>query len=250
MGRFVHGSVLIVVGQDSMPISTAIRSFWQNPSSCSRRRAIASNVPSSKKAPFRLVMVCPPKNRVGDALTGRFVPALAEERMSMTPRALNSIQQNRPFLDWLRTTDRKLVEIIYRTGRLRYADRFPPADAGATANLKLTFPLNHAAGNDEGCGCLKTFLSCPTGGLPPSWMTRCRRETPTTTMTKKTTRTQRTRKGTMSRHSSGNPNPTNSSAAALGSLPQGPMDYSDGTGRIEVAEQCCAGRVSSAQNPL
>ena len=73
-------------------------------------------------------MVCPPKNRVGDALTGRFVPALAEERMSMTPRALNSIQQNRRFLDWLRTTDRKLVEIIYRTGRLR-------------------------------CGCLKTFLS-------------------------------------------------------------------------------------------
>src|SRR5215467_833614 len=28
-------------------------------------------------------------------------------------------------------------------------------------------------------------------------------------------------------------------AAALGSLPQGPMDYSDGKGRIEVAEHRC-----------
>src|SRR5262249_54928389 len=38
-------------------------------------------------------------------------------------------------------------------------------------------------------------------------MTRCRRETPTTRMTKKT---KRMRRGTMSRQSSGNPNPTNS----------------------------------------
>ena len=61
MGRFVHGSVLTVLGQDSMPISTAIRSLWQNASSWSRRRATASNVPSSKKALFRLVMVPPKK---------------------------------------------------------------------------------------------------------------------------------------------------------------------------------------------
>jgi len=103
MGRFVLGSVLTLVGQDSMPISTAIRSLRQNSSSWFRRRATASNVPSSKKALFRLVMV-PLKNRVGDAVTRRFVPALAEERMSMIPRALNSIQQNGRFWDWRRTT--------------------------------------------------------------------------------------------------------------------------------------------------
>jgi hypothetical protein len=68
-GRFVHGSVLTVVGQDSMPISTAIRSLRQNSSSWFRRRA--SNVPSSNKALFGLVMV-PPKNRVGDAVTLSF----------------------------------------------------------------------------------------------------------------------------------------------------------------------------------
>src|SRR5262249_13602345 len=79
--------------------------------------------------------------------------------------------------------------------------------AGATANLKLTFHLEDSAGADQRCACLRTFLSWPTGGLPPSWMTRCRRETPTTTRTK---RTKRTRRGTMSRQSSGNPNPTNS----------------------------------------
>jgi hypothetical protein len=103
MGRLVHGSVLTVVGQDSMPISTAIRSLRQNSSSWFRRRATASNVPSSKKALFRLVMV-PPKNRVGDAVTRRFVPALAEKFMSMIPRTLNSIQQNGRFWDWRRTT--------------------------------------------------------------------------------------------------------------------------------------------------
>src|SRR5215831_17869761 len=59
----------------------------------------------------------------------------------------------------------------------------------------------------------------------PSQPTRPHRETPTTTMTKKT---KRTRRGTMSRQSSGNPNATNSQTAALGSLPPGPMDYSDG----------------------
>src|SRR5262249_24530395 len=90
MGRLVHGSVLTVVGQDSMPISTAIRSHRQNSSSWFRRRATASNVPSSKKALFRLVMV-PPKNRVGDAVTRRFVPALAEVRMSNdSPRSIPS----------------------------------------------------------------------------------------------------------------------------------------------------------------
>src|SRR5262249_29632517 len=87
MGRLVHGAVLTVVGQDSMPISTAIRSLRQTSSSWFRRRATASNVPSSKKALFRLVMV-PPKNRVGDAVTRRFVPALAEERIvNDSPRA-------------------------------------------------------------------------------------------------------------------------------------------------------------------
>src|SRR5262252_2340261 len=103
MGRLVHGSVLTVVGQDSMPISTAIRSLRQNSSSWFRRRATASNVPSSKKALFRLVMV-PPENRVGDAVTRRFVPALAEERIVNDSRALNSIQQNGRFWDWRRTT--------------------------------------------------------------------------------------------------------------------------------------------------
>jgi hypothetical protein len=63
----VHGSVLTVVGQNSLPISTAIRSLRQNSSSCSRRRAVASNVPSSKT---RLIMV--PPNRVGYAVTRRF----------------------------------------------------------------------------------------------------------------------------------------------------------------------------------
>src|SRR5215813_3115180 len=64
--------------------------------------------------------------------------------------------------------------------------------------------------NDED-ECLRTFLSWPNGGLPPSWMTRCRRETPTTTtMTKRTKKTKGARRGTMSRQSSGNPNPTNS----------------------------------------
>src|SRR5262249_29394396 len=97
MGRLVHGSVLTVVGQDSMPISTAIRSLRQNSSSWFRRRATASNVPSSKKALFRLVMM-PPKNRVGDDVTPTLVPALAEERMSMIPRALNSHPAKRAFL--------------------------------------------------------------------------------------------------------------------------------------------------------
>jgi hypothetical protein len=86
-----------------MPISTAIRSLRQNSSSWFRRRATASNVPSSKKALFRLVMV-PPKNRVGDAVTRKFVPALAA--MSMIPRALNSIQQNGRFWDWWKSTVR------------------------------------------------------------------------------------------------------------------------------------------------
>jgi hypothetical protein len=103
MGRLVHGSVLTVVGQDSMPFSTAIRSLRQNSSSWFRRQA--SNVPSSKKALFRLVMV-PPKNRVGDAVTRKFVPALAEPRVSMIPRALNSIQQNGRFWDWWKSTVR------------------------------------------------------------------------------------------------------------------------------------------------
>src|SRR5262249_29964477 len=35
------------------------------------------------------------------------------------------------------------------------------------------------------------------------------------------------------------PEPEEQPAAALGSLPQGPMDYSDGKGRIEVAEHRC-----------
>jgi len=74
MGRFVHGSVLTLVAQDSMPISTAIRSLRQNSSSWSRRRATASNVPSSKKALFCLVMM-PPKNR---SATPRFVLARAQ----------------------------------------------------------------------------------------------------------------------------------------------------------------------------
>jgi hypothetical protein len=65
----VHGSVLTVVGQNSLPISTAIRSLRQNSSSCSRRRAVASNVPSSKT---RLIMA-PPK-RVADAAR-RFEPS-------------------------------------------------------------------------------------------------------------------------------------------------------------------------------
>jgi hypothetical protein len=63
----VHGSVLTLVGQNSLPISTAIRSLRQNSSSCCRRRAIASNVPSSKKTLFRLVMV----PHLGDAVTRR-----------------------------------------------------------------------------------------------------------------------------------------------------------------------------------
>jgi hypothetical protein len=63
----VHGSVLTVVGQNSLPISTAIRSLRQNSSSCCRRRAVASNRPSSKTC---LIMV--PPNRVGDAVTRRF----------------------------------------------------------------------------------------------------------------------------------------------------------------------------------
>src|SRR6516165_2380876 len=51
---------------------------------------------------------------------------------------------------------------------------------------------DHSAGADQRCACLRTFLSWPTGGgLPPSWMARCRRETPTTTMTRRTKRTKR-----------------------------------------------------------
>jgi hypothetical protein len=108
---------ITVVGQDSIPISTAIRSFRQNSSSWSRRRATASNAPSSKKALFRLVMV-PPKKSVGDAVTPRFVPARAEERMSMIPSALNSIQQNGRFWDWRKTgfsTGRELWKSTVRS---------------------------------------------------------------------------------------------------------------------------------------
>jgi hypothetical protein len=80
MGCLVHGSVVTVVGQNSMPISTAIRSLRQNSSFWFRRRAVASNLPSSKD-PFRLAIV-PPKNRVGDAVTRQSSPALSEERVS------------------------------------------------------------------------------------------------------------------------------------------------------------------------
>jgi len=66
----VHGSVVTVVGQNSMPVSTAIRSLRQNSSFWFRRRAVASNLPSSKD-PF-LVAIVPPKNRVGDAVTRQF----------------------------------------------------------------------------------------------------------------------------------------------------------------------------------
>jgi hypothetical protein len=96
--------------------STAIRSLRQNSSSWFRRRATASNVPSSKKALFRLVMM-PPKNRVGDAVTPRFVSALAGERVSMIPRALNSIHQNGRFWDRRTTfsTGRDLWKSIVRS---------------------------------------------------------------------------------------------------------------------------------------
>jgi hypothetical protein len=75
-------ALCLVVGQNSIPISTAIRSLRQNSSSWSRRRAIASNVPSSKKVLFLFVMV-PPKNRVGDAVAHRFESEPAEERVSV-----------------------------------------------------------------------------------------------------------------------------------------------------------------------
>ena len=42
-----QGFVLTAVGQNSLPLSIAIRSLRQNASSCSRRRAIASALPSS-----------------------------------------------------------------------------------------------------------------------------------------------------------------------------------------------------------
>jgi len=34
-----------------------------------------------------------------------------------------------------------------------------------------TFHLDHSTGAAQRCACLTTFLSWPTGGLPPSWMT-------------------------------------------------------------------------------
>jgi hypothetical protein len=77
----VHGSVLTVVGQNSLPISTAIRSLRQNSSSCSRRRAVASNVPSSKT---RLIMV--PPNRVGYAVTRRFESSARGKFLLYSPR--------------------------------------------------------------------------------------------------------------------------------------------------------------------
>jgi len=60
------------------------------------RRALfkEGSVPLSHGAPQKIV---------GDAVIPRFVPARAEERISMIPRALNSIQQNGRFWDWRKT---------------------------------------------------------------------------------------------------------------------------------------------------
>jgi hypothetical protein len=51
----VQGFVLTLVGQNSLPISIAIRSLRENSSSCSRRLATASTLPSSKIILFRMV---------------------------------------------------------------------------------------------------------------------------------------------------------------------------------------------------
>jgi hypothetical protein len=60
----VHGSVLTVVGQNSLPFSIAARSLRQNSSSSSRRRYAASTPPSSKMTLFRFNMVPAPTIRV------------------------------------------------------------------------------------------------------------------------------------------------------------------------------------------
>src|SRR3954471_7090115 len=88
-------------------------------------------------------------------------------------------------------------------------------------------------------------------------MTRCRRETPTAMMRRKKRTRRRTKRGTISRLSSGNPNPTNSpkplyetyACSSPKTRPCDPcsflalsdeiQDYSDGKGRVEVAEHRC-----------
>jgi hypothetical protein len=73
----VQGFVLTVVGQNSLPISIAIRSLRQNSSSCSRRLARASTLPSSKTGLVRMVASSNDKCRSRD--NGSFEPELAEE---------------------------------------------------------------------------------------------------------------------------------------------------------------------------
>jgi ABC transporter substrate binding protein len=72
-----QGFVLTAVGQNSLPLSIAIRSLRQNASSCSRR-AIASALPSSKV----IIVFCivPPTMSVSEPVTRSFEPALAKER--------------------------------------------------------------------------------------------------------------------------------------------------------------------------
>ena len=66
MGRRVPGAVLTTVGQNSRPFSTAARSIWQNLSSCSRRRAMASTLPSSATVLFHFRIGVPRLVRTQD----------------------------------------------------------------------------------------------------------------------------------------------------------------------------------------
>ena len=67
IGRLVHGSVKTVVGQNSRPVSIAVRSRRQNCSSCFCKRASASTLPSSTTW-FRLCMMPPPSICVSEAV--------------------------------------------------------------------------------------------------------------------------------------------------------------------------------------